>query len=127
MSNSLRPHGPGSAVHGILQARVLEWVAISFSRGSSQPRDRTRVSHIAGRRFYLLSHQGSLLLLNFTSNANVFNTQLLCLPHPCFLCFFYIFLLSAMAKLSSGSPQLIQYQEINIITRFSSWSGNYST
>ena len=44
---------PGSSVHGILQARILEWVAISFSRGSSQPRDRTRVSCIAGRRFIL--------------------------------------------------------------------------
>ena len=42
---------PGSSVHGILQARILEWVAISFSRGSSQPRARTRVSLIAGRRF----------------------------------------------------------------------------
>ena len=38
-------------VHGILQARTLEWVAISFSRGSSQPRDRTQVSRIAGRFF----------------------------------------------------------------------------
>ena len=35
-------------VHGILQARILEWVAFPFSRGSSQPRDRTQVSHIAG-------------------------------------------------------------------------------
>ena len=43
----------GSSVHGILQARVLEWVAISFSRGSSQPRDQTRVSRIGGRRFNL--------------------------------------------------------------------------
>ena len=34
--------------HGILQARILEWVAVPFSRGSSQPRDRTQVSHIAG-------------------------------------------------------------------------------
>ena len=42
---------PGSSVHGIFQARILEWVAISFSRGSSQPRDQTRVSLIAGRRF----------------------------------------------------------------------------
>ena len=42
---------PGSSVHGIFQARVLEWVAISFSRGSSQPRDQIRVSRIAGRRF----------------------------------------------------------------------------
>ena len=41
---------PGSSVHGIFQARVLEWVAISFSRGSSQPRDRTQVC-TAGRHF----------------------------------------------------------------------------
>ena len=41
----------GSSVHGSLQARILEWVAISFSRGSSQPRDRTWVSHVAGRHF----------------------------------------------------------------------------
>ena len=44
---------PGSSVHGILQARILEWVAISFARGSSQPRDQTQVSCIAGRRFIL--------------------------------------------------------------------------
>ena len=42
-----------SSVHGIFQARVPEWVAISFSRGSSQPRDQTRVSCIAGKRFTL--------------------------------------------------------------------------
>ena len=41
---------PGSSVHGIFQARVLEWIAISFSRGSSQPRDRIRVSRIVDRR-----------------------------------------------------------------------------
>ena len=35
---------PGSSIHGILQARILEWVAIPFSRGSSRPRDRTQVS-----------------------------------------------------------------------------------
>ena len=46
------PHGctlPGSSVPGILQARILEWVAIPFSRGSSQPQGQTRVSYIAGR------------------------------------------------------------------------------
>ena len=42
---------PGSSVHGIFQARVLEWVAIPFSRGSSQPRDQTWVSCIASRHF----------------------------------------------------------------------------
>ena len=46
----------GSAVHGVSQARILEWVAISFSRGSSQPRDRTRISCISsiGRKILLL-------------------------------------------------------------------------
>ena len=38
-------------VHGILQARILEWVAFPFSKESSQPRDRTQVSHIAGGFF----------------------------------------------------------------------------
>ena len=38
-------------VHGILQARILEWVAFPFSRGYSQPRDRTQVSHITGGFF----------------------------------------------------------------------------
>ena len=44
---------PGSSIHGVLQARILEWVAVSFSRGSSQPRNRTYVYCIAGRHFNL--------------------------------------------------------------------------
>ena len=48
----------GSSVCGILQARILEWVAISFSKGSSRPRDRSRVSYIAGRRFTLWATKG---------------------------------------------------------------------
>ena len=43
---------PGSSVHVISQARILEWIAISFSRGFSQPRDQTQVSCIAGRFFF---------------------------------------------------------------------------
>ena len=42
---------PGSSVHGVFQARTLDWVAIPFSRGSSPPRDQTLVSCIAGRFF----------------------------------------------------------------------------
>ena len=42
---------PGSPVHGIFQASILEWIAISFSRGSSQPRAQTQVSCIVDRRF----------------------------------------------------------------------------
>ena len=56
---------PGFSIHGISQARILEWVAIPFSRGSSQHRDWTWVSHIAGRLFTIwatresLNYQGS--------------------------------------------------------------------
>ena len=56
VSDYLRPvdcSPAGPSVHEILQARILEWVAISFSRESSQPRDRTQVSRIAGRHFNL--------------------------------------------------------------------------
>ena len=42
---------PDSSVHGILQARIVEWVAIPFSRGSSQARDQTQDSWVAGRFF----------------------------------------------------------------------------
>ena len=49
---------PDSAVQGIFQARKLEWIAISFSRGSSQPRDRTRVSCIADRHFTIWAMRG---------------------------------------------------------------------
>ena len=53
---------PRSSVHGILQARILEWVAISFPRGSSRPRNGTRVcctSPALAGGFLLLGHQGS--------------------------------------------------------------------
>ena len=57
----------GSSVHGIFQVRVLEWIAISFSRGSSRSRARTQVSCIAGR-LYHLSHQGSPILHELLTN-----------------------------------------------------------
>ena len=69
MSESLRPNGlyspPGSSVHGILQAKILEWVAMPSSRGSSQPRAQTQVSRIADGFWilYCLSHQGSPWIL----------------------------------------------------------------
>ena len=49
--DSIDCSSPGSSVHGILQARILQWVAISSSRGSSQPRDQTQVSCTANRLF----------------------------------------------------------------------------
>ena len=55
---------PGSSVHGIFQARVLEWVAISFSRVSSWPKDQIQVSRIAGRRFNLWATREAKVYLN---------------------------------------------------------------
>ena len=57
---------PGSSVHGILQARILEWVAIPFSRGSSWPRNQIQVSHI----LYCLSHLGSPLVVAICPEKN---------------------------------------------------------
>ena len=54
---------PGSSVHGILQAVVLEWIAISFSRGPSQPRARTQVSRIVYRLFTVWATRESICLL----------------------------------------------------------------
>ena len=54
MSDSCNPMDcslPGCSVHGILQAKILEWVTFPFSRGSSQPRGQTQVSCIAGKFF----------------------------------------------------------------------------
>ena len=58
LCNPMTCSPPGSSVHGISQARILEWVAISFSRGSSPPRDRTHVSYI-GRQ--ILYHHSSVI------------------------------------------------------------------
>ena len=98
MSTSFWPHGlcspPGSSIHGILQARILAWIDISSSRGSSRPSDRTWVSCISCCRwilyrwttgkalFYIHTHthtythtQGSLVLLVVKNMpANVGNT-----------------------------------------------------
>ena len=51
LCDSMDCYLPDSSVHGVLQARTLEWVAIPFFRESSQPRDQTRISCIAGRFF----------------------------------------------------------------------------
>ena len=56
---------PGSSVHGILQARILEWVVISFSRGSSQPRDWTYISCTSRQILYHWATRSHLSLLTF--------------------------------------------------------------
>ena len=63
---------PGSSVHGIFQARILEWVAIPFSRRSSQPRVRTQVSCIAG--IFFTTEQPATPLVQFSLVAQSYPT-----------------------------------------------------
>ena len=66
LCNPMHCNPPVSSVHGIFQSRILEWVAISFSRGSSQPRDQTRVScvsSIGSQTLYNWRHLGSMAYL----------------------------------------------------------------
>ena len=93
MSDSLRLHGlylPGSSVLGIFQARILEWVAISFSRRSSRPRDGTRVSCISCTGRWILYHGA-------TWEAPVCKSHIPNLPlhlwelYVCFLCLWVYF------------------------------------
>ena len=74
---------PGSSAHGIFQARVLEWVAISSSRVCSRPKDQTRVSYIGRRILYPLSCGRTPPFYLATNNSKLFcHTH--CLP-PSFL------------------------------------------
>jgi len=61
---------PGLSVHGIFQARTQEWVAISYSKGSSQPRDRTQDSHIAGRFSTIWTTREPLCASNIVANPH---------------------------------------------------------
>ena len=75
VSNSLWPHGmPGSSVLGILQARILEWVAIPVSRGSSRSRDRTPIFCIAARFFTIwATRQAHIYTMEYYSAIKEWN------------------------------------------------------
>ena len=89
ISNSLWPHG-------ILQARILKWVAFPFSRGSSQPRYQTQVSHIAGRFFTswvtreALSVLESWYLCYARKDIMALEREIKLPSCDCFKCLFYI-------------------------------------
>ena len=89
---------PGFSVHGILQERILEWVTFSFSRRSSQHRDRTRVSLIGGRRFNLwatrgFSNQDYWSGLPFPSPGFWFALEYISVKQDLFICEFPFFVL----------------------------------
>ena len=73
-------------VHGILQARMLEWVAFPFSRGSSQPRNRTQVSHIAGGGYLVVYSSeftlkgGTFILANYVEVSLTVTIRLFVTP-----------------------------------------------
>ena len=74
---------PGSSVHGISQARILEWVDIPFSRGSSWPRDQTHISCIAGRFFTVWAAREAQEYWSGILQGEIqgLNHHLLCLLH----------------------------------------------
>ena len=77
LCNSINYRVPGSSIRGIFQARVLEWVAIAFSRGSSWPRDQTQVSCIAGRCFTLWVTREAFWLKTTTKKNLKFHSVIL--------------------------------------------------
>ena len=75
---------PSPSIHGIFQARLLEWVAISFSRGSSQSRNQTLVSRIVGRHFIVwATRYGVDVDINYAPKIHIKLTTLPRLPHTC--------------------------------------------
>ena len=80
LSNLMDRSPPGSSVHGILQARILEWIAFPFSKGSSKPRDRTLVSHTAGGFFTSWATREAQKVLLFKPYVILLTYPFLCLP-----------------------------------------------
>ena len=119
----------GSSVHGISQTRILEWVSISFPRGSSQPRDWTQVSCITGRFFIdCAASKALIMMLNikilscniFISNKFIKSRRTLYFKHhpksPCnfwqvifrliFCCCFCLCMFTASIKSRKKATQL---------------------
>ena len=98
LCHSMDCRSPGSSVHGVFQVRILEWVAISFSRGSSQLRDRTLVSCTAGRLFtvwasrkYTHTHTHTHTHMSQTCTRHYVCVCSLCIFHICDIYIPYIY------------------------------------
>ena len=76
--NPMNCNPPDSSVHGIFQARILQWVAIFFSRRASWPRNRTHISWIGRQILYCLSHMGSPIYHDFCLNWHLHNLRCIC-------------------------------------------------
>ena len=100
------------SVHGILQARILEWIAIPFSRGSSWPRDRTQVSCMAGRFFTIIlgniKCKESLPII-FLSNVKK-NNFIIQSSHACMLsCFSHVWLFATPWTIAHQAPLSMEF------------------
>ena len=117
---------PHFSVRGIFQARVLEWVAISFPRGSSQPRDRTWVSHIVVRCFTMLKLlRNPIITIKLDSvSSQIFHIYFTMGPAVFWQIFFFFFnflaTLSGMGELPwpgiELSPTAVEAQSLNHLT-----------
>ena len=109
-------HSPrGSPVHGILQARKLEWVAIPFSRGSSWPRDWTSISFgfCIGRQVLYIRATWKAPFQTYLSSKNLLISSVSCLP----------FVLCSGSKILSFSQNIVPYY-LAVLSCF--WILNYS-
>ena len=107
---------PGSSVHGILQARILEWVVFPFSRGFSWPRNQTQVSSIAGRLFTIWATRETGLLPPCSKAHHLLPvSQEEPSTHLCFL--FSFFPASFPSQLPS--PQFFQHNSKSISSKIS--------
>ena len=103
---------PGSSVHGTLQARMLEWVAIPFSRGSTQPKDQTRVSCIAGKFFAIWDTREARMFIYMIHFCHLYTYMCVyiyctvytytCMLHAIYAFAFFFFFCSLLKMQSPG-------------------------
>ena len=80
---------PGSSAHGILQARILEWVAIPFSRGSSQPKDHES-PELAGKFFTIWATREAHIYIHLSVNTHILCIHTCIYLHILYLCIYFL-------------------------------------
>ena len=100
---------PGFSVHGPLQARILEWVGVSFSRGSSQPRDQTHVSCVSGIGRHVLPHWHHLGSQMIILVSLICKAVIIChVPCTLHVSLFFIFAATHFLKWGTQGPVVLR-------------------